>query len=357
MKISSRSGHLLVITTLTAMVLCILPATNGQRLSQGASDWYMRFRGFDMMKRHVDEPFTKMFHVTSLVAHRYAITEVETKIHNPATHKQVFRFGIIMSKTAFISNVILKRICGMESSCMEDVVYSHIDASVLLPTSAQPTQDAHANGDSQEQEFFATSGKQSQHEKDILNSEKEDDHTDFKQFILPIYMKPNDTVILNLVYEDLLIRQMDRYVHSLSICPGEIVPDFQVTLVIAESKMLKNVSVVAPVIGDITDKEDWKWSSVSSHLHDITETIQQVAGTPFVQGFVFNISTIQQSEYFGKHGFIGSFRLEYDPYGLGCKEQEQPFCSLLHSAPRTQDNSQASHHCPRCFGIYAWAKV
>lgn len=50
---------------------------------------------------------------------------------------------------------------------------------------------------------------------------------DFKQFVLPISIKPNETADLTLVHEELIKRSFDRYRHTLSISPGEKVPDFQ----------------------------------------------------------------------------------------------------------------------------------
>jgi len=44
------------------------------------------------------------------VEHRYAITNVTTVIHNPeTTGKQIFNFGFVIPRTAFISKVKLTR--------------------------------------------------------------------------------------------------------------------------------------------------------------------------------------------------------------------------------------------------------
>ncbi|CAB4057209.1 unnamed protein product [Lepeophtheirus salmonis] len=80
-----------------------------QRLSQGASDWYMRFRGISMVKRHFDDPITYSYRVDSTVSHRYAITKVISIVHNPSNVQRVYRFGLVMPKTAFVSNVTLER--------------------------------------------------------------------------------------------------------------------------------------------------------------------------------------------------------------------------------------------------------
>ncbi|CAB4057208.1 unnamed protein product [Lepeophtheirus salmonis] len=72
------------------------------------------------------------------------------------------------------------------------------------------------------------------------------DFSDFQQFILPINLRPNENVTITLVYEDLLIRRFDRFTHTLSVNPGSIVEDFQLTLTIQENRPLVNLSVTAP---------------------------------------------------------------------------------------------------------------
>ena len=59
--------------------------TDGQRLSQGASDWYMRFHSnYVKYKRNFEDPEAKSFIVTSKVQRSYAVTTVTMKVHNPA---------------------------------------------------------------------------------------------------------------------------------------------------------------------------------------------------------------------------------------------------------------------------------
>ena len=80
-----------------------------QRLSQGASDWYMRFySNMDYVKRNVDRPVTKSFVVNSDIQYRYAVTQVTTVVHNPANVDQNYTFGFVMPKDAYISNVTIE---------------------------------------------------------------------------------------------------------------------------------------------------------------------------------------------------------------------------------------------------------
>ena len=83
---------------------------DAQRLSQGASDWYMRFySNMDYVKRNVDGPVTKSFVVTADIQYRYATTMVTTVVHNPANVAQNYTFGFVMPKEAFVSNVSIVR--------------------------------------------------------------------------------------------------------------------------------------------------------------------------------------------------------------------------------------------------------
>ena len=51
-----------------AIVMMLLRQNDGQRLSQGASDWYMRFHSnFRHVKREVDPPEIKSFVVSSTI--------------------------------------------------------------------------------------------------------------------------------------------------------------------------------------------------------------------------------------------------------------------------------------------------
>ena len=51
-----------------AIVMMLLRENDGQRLSQGASDWYMRFHSnFRHVKREVDPPEIKSFVVSSTI--------------------------------------------------------------------------------------------------------------------------------------------------------------------------------------------------------------------------------------------------------------------------------------------------
>ena len=83
---------------------------DAQRLSQGASDWYMRFySNMDYVKRNVDGPVTKSFVVSADIQYRYATTMVTTVVHNPANVAQNYTFGFVMPKEAFVSNVSIVR--------------------------------------------------------------------------------------------------------------------------------------------------------------------------------------------------------------------------------------------------------
>lgn len=94
---------------LLILALGLYSGSEAQRLSQGASDWYMRFySNMDYVKRNVDRPVTKSFAVTSDIQYRYATTKVTTVVHNPANVAQNYTFGFVMPKDAFVSNVTIE---------------------------------------------------------------------------------------------------------------------------------------------------------------------------------------------------------------------------------------------------------
>ena len=93
-----------------ATVMCFFVVSDAQRLSQGASDWYMRFHDNFLVKRNVDRLVTQSFVVSSKIHYRYVVTTVTQVIYNPANVEQVYNFGMVMPKEALVSNVTIQRI-------------------------------------------------------------------------------------------------------------------------------------------------------------------------------------------------------------------------------------------------------
>ena len=63
-----RKSYSQVYLVSMAMGMMLLGQNDGQRLSQGASDWYMRFHSnFRHVKREVDPPEIKSFVVSSTI--------------------------------------------------------------------------------------------------------------------------------------------------------------------------------------------------------------------------------------------------------------------------------------------------
>eukprot|EP00096_Caligus_rogercresseyi_P005868 TRINITY_DN21916_c0_g1_i1.p1 TRINITY_DN21916_c0_g1~~TRINITY_DN21916_c0_g1_i1.p1 ORF type:complete len:866 (-),score=121.74 TRINITY_DN21916_c0_g1_i1:242-2818(-) len=225
------------------------------------------------------------YRVNSTVIHRYSITKVKSIVINPAGVTRVYRFGIVIPKTAFVSNVTLERGDMVLKSTPEPSWDS------LHPTSDHDAEDkAHSNGRKKHgpnHRLFHSLRKQ----QDKFNS----DFSDFQQFILPINLRPNENVTITLVYEDLLRRRFDRLSHSLSVNPGSIVEDFQLRLSIKENRPLIHLKVNAPVIGDMAS---FQLGNASSNDGSVE--------------YFFNMSKVEQFDYFGNHGVTGEFRAEYD---------------------------------------------
>ena len=109
---------------------------DAQRLSQGASDWYMRFySNMDYVKRNVDGPVTKSFVVSSEVKFRYAVTTITVVVHNPANVEQPYNFGLVMPKNALVSNATIVRRLLKDGVAMDNddiVVHSFLNMSQLV---------------------------------------------------------------------------------------------------------------------------------------------------------------------------------------------------------------------------------
>jgi hypothetical protein len=275
-----------VAAAVAVMVATFACCCSGQRLSQGASDWYMRFHDFDRVRRNFDHPITKSFHVETVVANRYAVTKVTTLVHNPANVRQMFSFGFATPKTAFVSNVTLQDYSG------------HV---IVRPTFNESDWFAHRE-DADDLERKEADGNGNGHHPAGLGTQKDkldavfNELADFRKFVLPIHLPPKDNITLTFVFEYLLERRGGRYVHSVSISPGEIVADFRIRLSIEEdpaSKMVESVNITAPVIGDIT-----KDANVTADGAGVSVD--------------FSMSEIEQFHYFGSHGFTGDLIAEFD---------------------------------------------
>ena len=74
------------------MLLCggVWRGVEPQKISQGGSDWYLRFRS----ERDLDRPETVRFEVKSVIHHRYSVTTIRRDIFNPANVSQGNTFNL-----------------------------------------------------------------------------------------------------------------------------------------------------------------------------------------------------------------------------------------------------------------------
>ena len=111
---------------------------------------------------------------------------------------------------------------------------------------------------------------------------------------------------MELTYEELLERKEGRYEYSVSVSPGEIVRDFRLDLSVEERHPLRDLKVVAPVIGDLGDKVTFAAEDYSDYDYDLLQA------SPGVAHVSFGMEEVDQFDYFGRHGFTGDFSASYD---------------------------------------------
>ena len=266
----------------------MISQATGQRLSQGASDWYMRFHDFDFVKRNVDHPVIKSYHVEVAVRHRYAITKVSCLAYNPATVRQPFKFGFAMPKKALVSDFTLK---------------DRLGAAVVTPTfnKSEWLQPQRAD------EYALEGDSANRNQKGHLGSAKSESRTaippdnafselaEFKQFVLPVHIPAGEEVSVVLTFEHLLEKRDGRYFYGLNISPGQLVKDFHIRLDIEENegKVLKDLKITAPVMGHLS-------RDAVHQERDCSATVN------------LTMSIGEQYHYFGNHGFTGDFVLQFD---------------------------------------------
>ena len=89
-----------------AMGMMLLRPNDGQRLSQGASDWYMRFHSnFRHVKREVDPPEIKSFVVSSTINVSFQAKKLYTinfrYNHIDKCHNRIVIYHMIFAASLF----------------------------------------------------------------------------------------------------------------------------------------------------------------------------------------------------------------------------------------------------------------
>jgi len=331
------------LAAVAAIMMTLVSLSGGQLLSEGASDWYMRFHS-SPFKRNVDAPTLKSFQVHSVIRHRYVITQVRAVCYNPAQVGQTYKFGYVMAKSALVSNVTLvsNGATYVQSSVdasdwarlfmrshdlqQNGQLGNHSDAApTVVHDEAHNDTEGNANGNANGNHNEAphdhqganggnsnggsdhhghhVGGPNGHHDNNDDDQEEQFDfedknylhhRADFKQFVLPINLKAQEDIVVTLTYEYLLERTDGLYSHTLSINPGELVPDFRVSVTVAENRPLRGLQVPAPVIGDLKRK---------GYVTKQSEQVYQLD---------FNLTTTEQYNLFGMHGFTGDIKVNYD---------------------------------------------
>merc|ERR1712223_410737 len=178
----------LFVLTIFGGLFFLIPTTEAQRLSQGASDWYMRFHSnYVKYKRGVDHP---------------AVTSVTMKLHNPANVEQVYHFGLAMPKEALVSNVTL------QSADLETEM--SLKASQFMK---QLWNDSAATADEDVKHGDSTTRNTASE----VTAAANDNKVSFHQFVLPIKLNPNGDVSVTLTYENILQKKENKYHHVISL--------------------------------------------------------------------------------------------------------------------------------------------
>ena len=74
-------------------------------------------------------------------------------------------------------------------------------------------------------------------------------------FEVTVTLQPSQVVEFNLIYEELLLRKLGLYEHSIRLLPGQVVSDFTVDIDIAEGKQI-TILKVPPLVSNRTDIVD-----------------------------------------------------------------------------------------------------
>lgn len=223
-----------------------------QKISQGGSDWYLRFRS----ERDLDRPETVRFEVRSKVRQRYSVTTITRQIYNPANVSQGFEFAVMIPSSALISQLEIG--------------------------DSDPRLEAADN----RKKTNLTILNQNIFHQNLIGSQ-------FTTFVLPILLGPRENASLSITYEERLEMKQGLYFHKMFLRPGEIVHHFSVQIEIVENYEILDLGVHASVLGDISN-----------------ETV--VKNMNPNHGFVnFTMNTREQAHHFGSKGFYGTVGIQY----------------------------------------------
>lgn len=220
-----------------------------------------------------------------------------------------------MAKSALVSNVTL---LGSNGDIIKSVADASDWANCFMTKLDDDNSTSFANGNDNNNDIFSSHANGNENENGTMTAHpnghnsvvdscemsgknRDDEHLsylhhreDFKQFVLPITIDSKSNVTLRFVYEYLLERTDNSYRHTLSISPGELVHDFRIRLNIVENRPLKNLKLNIPALGDNNNALQGQVKDTNEFQYDT------------------NMTFLQQSAYFGQHGYTGDFKVSYD---------------------------------------------
>jgi len=236
-----------------------------QKISQGGSDWYLRFRS----ERDLDRPETVKLEVKSRIDQRYSVTNIIREIFNPANVSQVFKFEVVIPSSSFISNLKIG------------------DSQQTLESSSTELQISSGSSSSKKEETENTSPDQLLFNTNHIRNQ-------FSNFVLPITLGPGENTTITVTYEDVLKKKDGFYIHEMFLKPGEIVKHFNVDIEIVDHFEIQDLSVHASVLGDISN-----------------ETISEVERGSTHALVNFTMNTREQAHHFASKGFYGTVSVQF----------------------------------------------
>ena len=214
-----------------------------------------------------DEPFIKSLTIKSKVMMRFSRCEITTEMYNPSSGNQEARFLVQLPNTAFISNFTME-----------------INGNVVV---------AQVKSKQQAEDDYKEAKDQNKTAGYVGVSHPTKPEKGMQVFEILTTVHAGGTVIFQLSYEELLIRELKWYQQRISIRPHQLVNTIKAELYIYEPQGFSEFYVLNPS------------DNAVGQLNVITrdENVKHV---------LYEVNREQQEEIGGSNGIKGELILKYD---------------------------------------------
>ena len=241
-------------------------------------------------------------HVLSRITSRFSETVVTSVVSNPTEENKEAVFNLEIPEKAFISNFTML----IDGQLIVAEVASKDEADKLYEEARKKNQTAGK----------VASSSPPSHDQPLRGMER---------FIVSIAVKADSSIVFDLTYLQLLERINSVYEQTISMRPGQVVPDFKVDVYVYDKQGVKDLSVFEPTIKNA--------NTVGYQIVEVDEVSDKL------QYVSFHPTADQQRQMDEKIGVDSEFIVSYDvehPDDAGLLQIDDKFFAHYFSPEESQ---------------------